>query len=387
MPDERSIGASSSAALVIGLCSHGVSTTRALRQSGVRVFAIEKDWTQPGVLTNTVEHIFEVADYQPEQLVPALLEARSQLAAISRVVLLPTNDNHVRIIGEHITALSPHFAVSWAAAAPEVLRLQRKEELERVSTERGLNYPKSAVFRSTADIAAAVAGFRYPMIIKPARPLSSFKTRIASDLAELKALIDTFRADLPILGQEYIAGDDTALYFGALMLDRGRTVHAMVGRKIASHPPARGQTTVAETVDCDQVVALTEQFFAGSSVSGPVSLELKRGPDGSFWVIEPTVGRTDFWAELCIRAGFNQPYMEFQLALGQTPAPAKPLQPCVWYDSERAPLAYAQAAWAARTLRPLGKAQVFPYFGHGDWRPFWRAMASLARRLITRPWG
>jgi hypothetical protein len=163
-------------------------------------------------------------------------------------------------------------------------------------------------------------------------------------------------------------------------------VQEIVGRKIASYPPARGQTTVAETVDAPEVLALTRRFFAGLNLSGPVSLELKRAPDGSFWVIEPTVGRTDFWLELCVAAGFNQVYQEFQLALGQPAQPTALRGPVCWFDGERDILAYWKAVLAHGSLRPFGgKRPVFTFWRAGDQGPFLRAcQLGLATRVRGR---
>jgi predicted ATP-grasp superfamily ATP-dependent carboligase len=369
------------AALVIGLCSHGLSVTRALRDAQVDVYALEQDLAIPGSLTNSVKRVFEVADFSTEQLIPILVNIRQQLAQYDKVVLIPTNDNHVRQVGKGFAQLEGHYLLSWSACIEAIMRLQKKSELEQIARAHGLNYPKSAVITALGAAAAAVEGFRYPIIIKPVQPLSSFKTQLAASLPELLGLLQQFRADLPILAQEYIAGGDESLYFGALVLDRGKRVQGMVGRKLSSFPPARGQTTVAEVTDEPQVLALTEQFFDGFALSGPVSLELKKAPDGSFWVIEPTVGRTDFWAELCVAAGFNQPYQEFLIAQGLPVQPQALAGDVAWYDAERSPTAYWRAVWQYKSLRPYGKRPVFTFFRLADQRPFWRAFGQLGARL------
>lgn len=370
-----------SAALVIGLCSHGLSVARALRRQKVDVYALEKNLALPGAATNAVQRLFTVKDFSDAELLPALVAIRAQLAQYDQVVLFPTNDNHVRLVGEQFERLRPHYLLSWSGCIPEVLRLQKKSELAATSVARGLQYPKSAVIGALGDAADAVAGLRYPMIIKPVRPLSSFKTRLAASEAELLGALAEYEADLPILAQEYIAGGDDCLYFGALVLDAGRLVQGMVGRKLASHPPAQGQTTCAEVVLEPQVLALTGQFFDGSRLSGPVSLELKKGPDGSFWVIEPTVGRTDFWSELCIAAGFNQPWQEYLLALGQPITPAALALDVAWYDAERDTLGYCLQAWRQRSLRPYGKRAVFTYFRYDDTAPFLRSCRATLERV------
>lgn len=369
---------------MLGLCSHGLAVARALADAGVAVLAVEKNMQLPGAHTRVVQRIHRVPDFGAESLLAGLLELRRQLPAGARVVLFPVNDNHVRLIGQHLGTLTPHFCVIWADAAEMVLRLQNKDSLEAFSRARGLNYPPSAVFTSPTVAAHATRGLRYPLIIKPVRPLSSFKALIARDAGHLDELLAEHRADLPILAQDYIAGDDRRLYFVALLLQDGAVLRGAVGRKLASFPPAMGQTTVAETVHDDEAMDIARRFFAGTGISGPASLELKRDAQGRFWVIEPTVGRTDFWAALFVRAGFNRPHMVCQLAMGQPVAPLDRFQECIWFDTERAPLAYLGQAWATRSWRPHGKRPVFPYIDRRDWRPALRACQMLLGRAVRR---
>lgn len=380
-PPERARTVNRPAALVLGLDIHGLAVVRALADAGVSVYALERSLDLPGARSNRVRRVFLAEDYTAANLIPALERVRSELAAHDAVALLAMNDRQVAVIAEHLRRLRPLYGVAWADRAELILRLQRKSELEDITRHQGLNYPRSIVFDAEV-VPQAANTLRYPVILKPVRPLSSFKTLLIDSARDLPHALARYAGDLPILGQEYIAGGDEAIFFGALMLDRGRVVHGMVGRKIASHPPARGQTTIAETTDEPEVLRQTEQFFAGMGLTGPVSLELKRAPDGSYWVIEPTVGRTDFWADLCIAAGFNQPLMEYQIALGLPVAQPGALRGCVWYDTEREPLGWIKLAWKDRRIFPRRARQVFPFAGRGD-RAAWlhATIRSLANRL------
>lgn len=371
------------AALVLGLDSHGLAVARAMADAGVPVFALERNLQLPGVATNRVRRVFSVPDFTAEYLLPALKHVRAELAAHEQVALMAINDRHVTVIAGHLDELLPLYRISWADQAELILKLQSKSELESISLSQGLNYPHSVLFRE-AKVPAAAHELRYPVIIKPVRPLSSFKTLLLLEQSGLQEALQRYAHDLPILGQEYIEGDDLCIYFGALMLDHGRVLQGMAGRKIASHPPARGQTTIAESVHAPEVMELTERFFAGMGLSGPVSLELKRDDHGRFWVIEPTVGRTDFWAELCIGAGFNQPLMEYQLACGLPVSAARTAHHVVWYDTERDPLAWLRLCWKERTLQPRNGRQFFPYFGYADIAPLWRAVVKVGAGWIGR---
>jgi len=378
--------APSPAALVLGADSHALAVTRALADADVPVYTMRKHPPLPGAYSNRPRRSFAVpiAEFErfDDGMVDQLIKVRHELREHPQVALIAINDRQVATIGRNLPKLVPHFRIAWADGAEHILRLQRKSELEAHCATQGLRYPRSVVF-GAADDAELAAGFLFPMIVKPVRPLSSFKTLIARDAAELRTALEQQSHDLPILGQEYIEGGDSALYFGALMLDRGRVLHGMVGRKIASHPPARGQTTIAETVEQSEVLALTERFFEGLGLSGPVSLELKRDPQGQFWVIEPTVGRTDFWAELCIGAGFNQPLMQMQIACGLPVVQPGPTVPCVWYDTERDPLGWLQLAWRARSLKPRAGRQVFQYWAKRDPLPFLRAVGRRVRVWVN----
>jgi len=228
-----------------------------------------------------------------------------------------------------------------------------------------------------------LSNFRYPVIIKPAKPLSSFKTQIAANHDEVNKLTEKFAADLPFVAQEYIEGGDQTLYFCALTLNSGNLVQSMGGQKLSSFPPARGQTTIAQTFENHEVTNFTLRFFNQFKLSGPVSLEMKKAPDNTYWVIEPTVGRTDFWSELCIKAGFHQPYQEYLIALGQK-ASSTPLSNAVWFDCERAPLNYFKACWTQKTFKPFGKPPAFTYFRLGDLKPFFAACLLLLKRLVLK---
>jgi predicted ATP-grasp superfamily ATP-dependent carboligase len=372
------------AALVIGVCSHGLSVIRALHAQGVTVFAVEKSTDIPGVKTNTIARLFKVNAFSAEELLLSLPEIRKSLSEWEDIVLFATNDNHVKFICDYYLQLAPYFKVSWASQREAVQQLIDKRNLEQFSKAVGLNYPKSAILTDQTKQNGALNNFRYPVILKPAKPLSSFKTQIANSPSAISYLIEKFAADLPFVAQEYIAGNDKALYFCALVVRDGEIIQSMVGQKISSYPPARGQTTIAQTVENKEVEMLTARFFSQFKLSGPVSLEMKKAPDNTYWVIEPTVGRTDFWSELCIAAGFNQPYQEYLIALGQSLSPPQPLHAVVWFDCERAPLNYLKSCWSQKKLKPNSKALAFTYFSIKDIKPFIFACIAITKRVLFK---
>lgn len=370
------------AVVIIGLCSHGLAMARALYKEGVTVYAVEQNMGLPGVKTRTVEKVFQIANFSDQTLLAELSNIRTQLAAYAQLVLMPTNDNHVRFIGEHLQQLRELYLISWHRCADNILKLQKKEELEAASRLSGLHYPKSYLIESSNDDLTGLADFHYPIIIKPAKPLSSFKTEVVEDTESLRFYLGKYEKDLPILAQEFIKGSDLSIHFAELFVQNGKVVQVNTGRKLKSFPPERGQATIAELYHDPQVAELSCRFVQPFNLDGPIALELKKSLSGDYWVIEPTVGRTEFLVQLIIAAGVNQPYQEYLLAIGKQVPFYDQIRPTVWFDNEREPRSFFAACLQQKTLKPFGKTPTFTYFDRRDLKPFIYATWSLVKRYL-----
>jgi D-aspartate ligase len=344
--------------------------------AGVRVIGLEANRELPGTRTRCAE-IRIVPDINGPGLLATLNELAPTFGPAGAVLFL-TNDRMVETLGTRVEALSRSYRLSWARAANAVLPLLRKDEIEGRSRQTGLNYPSTRVVATEASL-ALVDELRYPVIVKPTRPISAFKTLLADSGEALRRLRSTIVAGLPVIAQEFIPGDDRTIRFAALYLHEGDVVARFEGRKLRSRP--MGHTTIAVSERDDRLHALALQFFAGLRMSGPVSLELKRAPDGSDWVIEPTVGRTDFWVGLCIANGVNLPLIEYRSeAFGERRA-ASQGDSHLWVNGERDP---AAVAWllqhAPKTLLTRRVRGVFA--SSTDPQPF---VAALTRYVAALP--
>ncbi|MFK7888486.1 MAG: hypothetical protein AB8G16_16615 [Gammaproteobacteria bacterium] len=373
-------------AVVLGLCAHGLATARTLYRHGIEVHALEPNSELPGSRTRCA-NVHRVASIHPPELIDTLTRLGKALGTDPKPVLFPINDTMVGEIARHWEQLEPYFALAWSDSRDEVARLILKDSLEPHSRERGLNYPRSTLIEANLDAAEGLEKMAYPLLAKPSKPLGSFKTRKIENRAELERIVVDHPDDLPILVQEWIEGGDTDLYFCALMMDKGKDLARFEGRKLRSLPPARGQTTSAEPVTNDELYDITRKFFAGTAVSGPVSLEVKCDPQGQYWIIEPTLGRTDYWVDLCIQNGVSLPVMNYQLVTGQHPS-VRPrnASPTSWFDTDR-------DTWSFLTLIREGKANLlgktrFTFFDLRDLGPWRLAMrqrfSGLFRRLTGR---
>jgi D-aspartate ligase len=325
-------------AVIVGLCGHGLAISRALHRQGVRVIALEANPEQPGTQTNsaTVEW---VADINSDALVPSLLSLAQKLGADSgKPVLFLTNDRMVAIVARHMATLSQAYKISWQASADDVHRLLGKEAIEAQAIATGLNYPKTQVINQLSELGSVATRLRFPVIFKPSQPISAFKTLVVYSLDEARTHSALLQRCLPVLAQEFIAGDDRQIHFGALMLKDGLATCRFEGRKLRSRP--MGHTTVAVSHLDDEVHRLAMQFFGPLKMNGPVSLELKRDPNGQYWVIEPTVGRTDFWLDVCVHNGVNLPAAEYALFQPIAGLELAQKDVAVWLNGQRDPIAY-----------------------------------------------
>lgn len=322
-------------AVVVGLCAHGLGIVRELAHAKVPVIALESNMALPGVKTRLAQ-IRRVTDINSPTLIDDLDALAKTLGPDVHPVLFLTNDRMVQVLGEAAQQhISRRFRLSWAHAATRLLPLLSKSEIEARCAETGLNYPKSHLAHTLDEVPIALAGLRFPVIAKPVQPLSAFKTLVAQQPEDLPAAHKKIASSLPVLLQEFIPGGDDQIQFGALYLDHGKIIARFEGRKLHSRP--MGHTTIGISEPNDEVHALTARFFSGLDLSGPVSLELKRAEDGSFWVIEPTVGRTDFWAGLCSANGVPLAVIEYLTVLGQ-PAPiSTQFVHRTWINGERFP--------------------------------------------------
>lgn len=366
--------------IVVGLCGHGLMIVRALHRSGVQVVALETNPMLPGMRTHCAS-IRKVADINYAGLIDSLLALSDEIGGQSPPVLILTNDRMVETVGYQFERLRGRFALSWNDCCQNILLLLKKDQIEARCRVAGLNYPRTVLLAMLDKATVQVGDLCYPLIVKPTRPISSFKTIIVQSADDFPTHYDRIATALPVIVQEFIPGDDCTIRFGALYLDQGRILARFEGRKLRSRP--MGHTTLAVSEPNEDIHRLTERFFKGLTLSGPVSLEFKQAPDGSFWVIEPTVGRTDFWVELCIANGVNLPLIEYCSQAGLPLPDARQQKNYLWMNGERDPFALFWLALRQPSLL-LSKRIAPLYLDVRDMHPFFGAVSNSIRSLLSR---
>lgn len=373
-----------SAALVVGLTIQGLAVARALQAAGITVYVVERGRGAAAAHSKFIR-LFVRPGIQPKELTKTLVDLRVEMPE-DRVVLFPCSDRSVRAIARNWETLGAHYLLSWAEHREKIALMTRKSEVIAHAQQMDVAYPKVVRLASTVDV-GLVEDLRYPVILKPDRPPGGFKTYLAEDAQELQNFVHERQDALPIVAQEYIAGGDSNLRFCTMFLDHGRELGYRTGYKLRSYPPALGRGTVLAITFDAQVLAAARQYFLGTALSGPVSIEFKRDSSGELWMIEPNVGRTEYCVDAIIHSGLNLPLLEYRYTLGESGLEDLSLgdaKDIIWYDTQTDPLAYIKLCLSTRSLRPYGKQAVFPFWGFGDVKPILFAALQIVSGQIER---
>lgn len=368
-------------AVVFGLCPHGLAITRALAGAGVPVHVIESNLSLPGTKTRYAI-VHHVGNINTPDVIDSLIDLHGIIAAAENPVIFPMNDNIVRVLANNWEPLRDLYLLSWAESRTAVLNLLDKINLESHCKERDLLYPETFYLNSVKDI-EDILEFKsteyYPVILKPSKPLSSFKVKLVHSYDELCRFVAEYNTEFPLLLQRWVPGKDSSIFFGALYLDKGKVVARFEGRKLRSQPLALGQTTVAISYPSEEIYLDSLKFFEGTDLSGPVSVEFKRDYRGSLWVIEPTVGRTDYWIDCCIKNGVDFPVIEYYQQ-SKIPLPYfHQNNVSIWYDVSRDTYAYLAIICNDKSIL-FNKKAAFVYFSLCDLGPFFASLKLLLLR-------
>jgi D-aspartate ligase len=327
---------------------NGLGVVRSLSHGGMPIYLLA-DSARCAAYWSRYCRFIRVAALGGRELIEALLQLSHRLD--SRPVLILTGDESVNSVSEHRKLIEPHYRIN--LPSPEVVRaLADKCLFHRLAEQEGFPVPRSVVVSDPADL-ALLGRLRPPLIVKPADKtlvLNGVVERAvrAADHEEAHHAATHMLARAPrLIVQEWVEGPDSEIYFSLFSCDRnGKPVGLFVGRKLVCSPPAIGSTAVCVPAPerAAELIPPTLQFIDRVGYRGLGSLEFKRDvTKGRFFIIEPTVGRTDWQEELATLCGVNLPLRTYLSESGQSipPLAHDPLAPVVWRQSAgfRVPLA------------------------------------------------
>ena len=259
---------------------------------------------------------------KPEQLVDALV--RFGQAQPEPPVLFYQEDRTLLLVSRYREQLREGFRFV-VPDAELVEQLVDKSRFQQLAARLDLPVPAARLITPGDPPPSDDFGIPFPIILKPvvripvrweplAGPGKATSINSLSDLRDLWPRITA--ANLPILAQELVPGDETRIEsYHAYVDERGAVVGEFAGRKIRTWPLSYGDSTALETSDAVDVFALGRTLVKKLKFTGVVKFDFKRGPDGRLRLLEANP-RFNLWHHLGAVAGVNLPALVYGDLIG-----------------------------------------------------------------------
>lgn len=301
-------------AVIAGGGVNALGVLRSLAAGGQSVMVLDTNARSPAMRSrHAIGRV--VRSIEGPEFMLALQQVADELGA--RATLFLTEEKTV----ETVSALRHQLPASLVLRLPEhqrLMALMHKQGFYDLALSMGAPVPRTLRVQCQADLVALNA-LRFPCVFKPgeksyaygARFKKAYKVESVDEVRLLYRDIEPVLADMVV--QEWIEGSDSDIYFCLQYISADqRLIASFPGRKIRSWPPRIGGTASCTSAweDNEELTRLTEQFFRQVGFTGMGSMEYKRDVrDGRFYMVEPTVGRTDFQEEVATVNGCNVPLL------------------------------------------------------------------------------
>jgi len=325
-------------AIIVGGGLNALGIVRSLGNEGVPLIVLCNDLKLPAMRSRFGRKVF-IPQLEGSSLIDNLLELTKEFS--TPAILFVTEEKTVITVSEYRERLSTFFLIR-LPQHERLMQLMHKQGFYELAEINNSPVPKTISLRSTDDL-ALVSKLKLPCILKPgkkdyaygARFKKAYKVNSVSDITERYKEIQPVLSDMVV--QEWIEGADSEIYFCLQYIGKdGAIVSSFVGRKIRSWPPNIGGTASCTIADEGAQVLheTTRLFFQQVGFTGMGSMEYKRdNRDGLFYMVEPTVSRTDFQEEVATINGVNIPLAAYRYELGLPQLARHDLvSPSIWRD-------------------------------------------------------
>ncbi len=325
-------------AVIVGGGLNALGIVRSLGSQDVPLLVIGTDSRSPAMRSRYGKKLV-VPSLEGTDFIERLLDAGKDISGPA--VLFLTEEKTVITVSEHRGAVSGKFLIR----LPEherLMALMQKEGFQKLAEAIHAPVPKTVRLQGLTDL-PQLEHLTYPCVLKPnvkdytygARFKKAYKVASATEAAELYRQIEPVLADMVV--QEWIEGSDAEIYFCLQYIGaHGERISSFTGRKIRSWPLRVGGTAscTAAWDFHEELSDMTHAFFNRVGFSGMGSMEYKRDErDGRFYMVEPTVARTDFQEEVATVNGVNIPLAAYRHETGLPPVRSQPEKvPTMWRD-------------------------------------------------------
>lgn len=371
----------------------GLAVMRSLGRAGVPVVALRHDPGEFGHRSRWVSE--EIRVPHPEHEESAFVERLFELVErFAGALLIPTSDEAVKAVARHKERLQEHYVVActqWTVAE----RFIDKKHTYALAADLGVPAPRTVVAHSMDDLEAARDALEFPCLVKPReshRYVEVFGRKMVTvrNFDEMRrAYTEAAEAQLDVLIQEFIPGDDTAgVSYNAYMHD-GEPLVACTAQKIRLSPPQTGRPRVVVSRYIPEVTTAARTILNGLGVYGFACTEFKRDPRDGVYKLMEINGRPNLSTALSVRCGVDFPTIIYEHLMEGTLPVAGPWRTGVYWIDGVADLVQSarylrRERFSPRSLlRPYVRPHVWATFELEDCRPFASRARALAQKSVS----
>ncbi len=386
-------------AVVLTLRENGLGVVRALGRQGVPVIAVDDTVDRFYTKTRYARRV-ACEDFYGTGLIDRLCELGKNLGGDA--VLIPTNDMTVTLVSQYRHRLETAYRHSLPSAGMVDL-LMDKDATRKFAETNGFLMPRSFEVTTEQELETYLQEIEPPYILKPRSPgglrYGTKKVVFTKSKDELKQAFRMFSQwGSGVVLQEWIPGADRNLVFALYYFDENTNpLGSFIGRKIRQYIPYCGTGCSAEPWKDDCVSEYGLRFFRAIGYTGFGAIEFKISDrDGKYYLVEPSIGRTEHLFALAEANNVNLPYIGYRhMAQLPLPTPDEPPVPVRYFNVQndfRAARSYMRANDLTVTgwLRSLRGPKQYAVFAWDDLKPFRSYCAQslvcfsndLARRAV-----
>lgn len=270
-------------ALVLGLSDAGLAAARSLGRRRIPVLGLDARSHRAGFASRYLRAMTcPDPQREPDALRDLLLSEARRLDQPG--VLFPSTPAFVRFVSREREALRRSYLFNLADAELLEAMLDREEALER-ARRIGTRLPETHAPRSLAEVEAIAPALTYPVLLRPASPLTSDESeRRAKLVSTPRELLERYAevglGEARWLIQAYVPGPPSNLLQLWVYLDAQGEVLGMFGsRTIRQHPAPLGEGCLVESVRDAALIAEGLHVLRGLGYRGLGCVEFKRDPD------------------------------------------------------------------------------------------------------------
>ena len=317
----------------------------------------------------------------------------------TKPVLFPTHDNCMLLVDRHYAELEPYFLMTLPAPGLAE-RIMKKNTLEALAREQGLNLPKTVDLNGLSrpeQVERIRAELSFPLLIKPiASPafVSHFRRKLF-EVHDEKELLDVLQrieeAKTPCVAQQIIRGDDEQMRLADLYLNhKHQAIHRFTGQKLRQWPIHYGASCLMHGFVDPQLEQIAVNFLEHIEWRGFAEIEFKvDSEDHKPYIIEVNARFTNF-NEYLEQLGFPVTLSTYLDATGQALPPAYRLREnpdsvfCYTHESIRARWHYLKdGSFSKAHLKAQARhKKVYAIWSWRDPLPFFTYFWRLAQKHL-----